>query len=116
MTKNLLHCLIVVSINSAQVVDGDSLRNVTLDLGLGVSITRHLRLMGIDAPEMSEKPAGQRAKEALTEVIGFCSDLKVEQHGYDSFGRVLVTLYCGKRSINKMLLDKGFAVPYRKGH
>lgn len=102
-----------VEIPPSSVIDGDSIRQVQIPLGLDISVTKNLRLWGIDAPEMGEE-AGPRSKEALREMVGFCGDLKVDLHGTDNFGRILVTLYCGSTDINARLLAKGYAKPYRR--
>lgn len=111
--KRLLHCLIAVQIAGSQVIDGDSIRNVDIPLGLGTTATRHLRLHGINAPEIRTEK-GPRAKARLAELVELCSDLYVKLHGADAFGRALVDLYCGKISINDKMIKDGYAVPYRR--
>jgi len=74
-----------------KVVDGDT---VWLDLDLGLRIHQHgsCRLAGIDAPEMSEIPAGATAKEWLTQrLLG--KRVAVRTTGLDKYGRPVVTLW-----------------------
>lgn len=50
------------------VYDGDTC-TALVDLGFRVAIEMPLRLLGINAPEMSEKPAGKDARDHLRAMI-----------------------------------------------
>lgn len=91
-----------------------------------------VRLLGIDAPEIIPKKAGRtveslkkeknEAKKAKDELLLLFGDdrlvyVKFEEH--DKYGRPLVTLYKSKndaRSINQIMIEKGYGVSYDGGH
>ncbi|GKU92200.1 hypothetical protein SLEP1_g5963 [Rubroshorea leprosula] len=66
-----------------------------------------LRLMGIDAPEMS-MPYGDEAKEELVNLVqGKC--LRVLVYGEDKYGRTIGDVYCNGIFVQEEMLKKGFA-------
>ncbi|GLT31532.1 hypothetical protein SLA2020_062630 [Shorea laevis] len=66
-----------------------------------------LRLMGIDAPEMS-MPYGDEAKEELVNLVqGKC--LRVLVYGEDKYGRTIGDVYCNGIFVQEAMLKKGFA-------
>ncbi len=84
-----------------RVIDGDTY--VTRD---GV----HLRLIGINCPELKEK-YGQAAKEFAEElVLNRRATIKYGKGKHDVYGRTLVYIYVGEeRMINQILLIDGYA-------
>lgn len=106
----------------AQVTDGDTLKIVFgFDDG-SKFYTFNCRMVGIDSPELkSDNPSiareALRTMDRMYELVSVDDRLvDVECHEFDKYGRVLVVLRqlgtTGK-SINDMLLDEGFAQPYR---
>lgn len=94
-----------------RVVDGDTVE-VDIDLGLHIRVIRMVRLLGIDAPEMST-PEGPKAKEHLISLLEnnfIVIQTKLDRD--DKYGRLLGTLYVATivgPNINKMMVDDGFA-------
>jgi micrococcal nuclease len=97
-----------------QVIDGDTLRDVAIKVGFDITVQKNVRLYGIDAPELREEK-GQKAKERLRNIIGFCAETKLELEGTDAFGRALAILHCDGFNVNQKLVNEGFAVPYKRG-
>ncbi|MGB0866653.1 MAG: thermonuclease family protein [Granulosicoccaceae bacterium] len=71
-----------------------------------------IRLVCIDAPELSQKPYGAWAKRALTGLLG--ESFQADYQGKDRYGRTLATLWRDQRDLNLELLSTGDAVLYRK--
>jgi len=109
-----------------RILDGDTVE-AELDLGFGVSITRIVRMNGIDTPEKTSSiltvrelaaKATARAKYALEnkKVI-----LKTQLDKGDKYGRVLAYIYESQReldadqSFNLKLIQEGLAFPYDGG-
>jgi len=95
-----------------RVIDGDTVV-ARLDLGLGIECVKHVRLFGINAPELNHQ-TGQITKEWLKDRILFhVINLEVDQKKtYDKYGRLLAVLWLDGGSINQELIDKGYAVVY----
>jgi micrococcal nuclease len=88
----------------ARVVDGDTL---VCDDGIRV------RLLLIDAPELSQAPFGEAAKTRLEELAGVGTVLRVEEdvRRLDPYGRLLAYLWLADgRMVNEELLRSGVAV------
>ena len=95
-----------------RIVDADTLV-IDLDLGWGTwRIGQKVRLLGIDAPEMSTA-AGKAAREWLVSVLPLGAEVTVQSHALDSFGRVLgrVGWDVARVDLSEWLLDAGHAVP-----
>jgi len=104
------------------VVDGDTI-DCEIDLGFNISITRRIRLAGIDTPEsktkdLNEKKYGIEAKDFIKKKLSECKGslvIKTEKmNSTEKYGRILGWLYeDGKDySFNQMLIDEGFAWEY----
>ena len=102
-----------------RVVDGDTI-DIVIDLGFSILHKCRVRLFGIDTPEsrtrdLDEKARGKLAKDFLS----FClasSDEHVIKTSVDSkgkFGRVLGEIYCDRKNINLLMIDKHHAVAYK---
>jgi endonuclease YncB( thermonuclease family) len=87
--------------------DGDSLR---------LSGER-VRLLGLDAPELSQtcllgsssQPCGLLARQALKKLIGG-RKIRCEPQGRDRYGRLLARCYAGGDDIGRMMVARGWAV------
>lgn len=124
----------VVNGRVVSVYDGDTLRIVFRYRG---ELQQHnCRMLGYDSPEMKppsanknrelEKDAALVAKATL-EARTINQLIKVECHGFDKYGRILVVLYtrrtgclffgCGHKgyNINQYMIENGFGVPYDGG-
>lgn len=104
-----------------RVIDGDTVV-ADLDLGCGVWIRgEHLRLLGIDAPEVrgvEDKAPGLAATEALRGLLEECDGRVIVRTHRDErgkFGRFLVEIWDGRPgmagapSLNAMMLQLGHA-------
>jgi micrococcal nuclease len=99
-----------------RVVDGDTVDGI-IDLGFNVSTSLRIRLAGIDAPEsrtrnLDEKRYGLEAKARLEEIVSGDGELTIQSHGLGKYGRVIGTLFMNDRSVNRQLIDEGYAIVY----
>lgn len=95
-----------------RVVDGDTI-DVEIDLGFDIWHKVRLRLAHIDAYELSTdmgKKARDYVKEALEGQM-----VEITTYKPDKYGRYLVEVFVKGNSVNKNLVDIGFAKPYEGG-
>ncbi|HWT61014.1 MAG TPA: thermonuclease family protein [Ochrobactrum sp.] len=79
----------------------------------------HIRLLGIDAPEMEQScqtgdrtyPCGREARNALRGRISGAS-IRCEKEGIDKYGRDLGRCYLGETDLNRWMVEQGWAVSY----
>lgn len=82
-----------------RVIDGDTI-DATIGLGMDVTIVKRLRLAGINAPEMSNAPKGQEAKQFLESLITDQKiTIKTAGDDTDAYGRTLATIFVTKDGI-----------------
>ena len=103
------------------VVDGDTI-DVEIDLGFDISITKRVRLAGIDTPESrttdkAEKALGLEVKELLKKKLKAATNIVIRTEKPDSsekYGRVLGWLYLDGdgESVNTALIAGGYAWGY----
>lgn len=103
------------------VVDGDTI-DVEIDLGFDISITKRVRLAGIDTPESRttdkvEKALGLEVKELLKKKLKAATNIVIRTEKPDSsekYGRVLGWLYLDGdgESVNTALIAGGYAWGY----
>jgi len=104
----------VYSATLVRVVDGDTV-DVDLTLGFDITYRHRLRLLGVNAPEMSTA-AGRIARDFV--VAWFAAHgsgivVHTEKDRTEKFGRYLATIYTGDgASLTSDLLSSGNAVPY----
>ena len=89
------------------VVDGDTV--YVRPLAGGVS--RSLRLLGMDAPEICQE-GGVAARDALNERV-FQRQVQVQVQGTDDYGRDLVRLYLASEDVGQWMVQRGHAMSYR---
>ena len=114
-----------------KVVDGDTI-DASIDLGFDISLTKRIRLAGVDTPESrttdaNEKKLGLEVKEWLKKKLEGQDDIIVKTELPDStekYGRILGHLFIGdkdvsavnkKKSVNQMMIDEGYAWEYDGG-
>ncbi|MBR7653965.1 thermonuclease family protein [Brucella oryzae] len=93
----------------AYVIDGD-----TVVVG-----KRHIRLKGIDAPEMQQQcvraraayDCGKEARNILRARISR-SSIRCETEGRDQYSRDLARCYLGETDLNRWMVEQGWAVAY----
>jgi micrococcal nuclease len=103
------------------VVDGDTI-DVDIDLGFDISLTKRVRLAGIDTPESrtkdkEEKVLGLEVKELLKKKLKEAKSIVIKTQLPDStekYGRILgwVFLDGAELSINEALIAGGYAWEY----
>lgn len=88
----------------ARLSDGDSLTCVG---------GARLRLIGIDAPELSQTPLGRQSQNALDAIIsGEPLRLEYDVEARDEFGRLLAYAWSGSTFINERMVRDGWAVAF----
>jgi len=114
-----------------KVVDGDTI-DASIDLGFDISLTKRIRLAGIDTPESRtkdeyEKKLGIESKEWLKKKLEGQTDIIVKTELPDStekYGRILGHLFIGdkevsavnkKKSVNNQMIEEGYAWEYDGG-
>ncbi|MCI0999712.1 thermonuclease family protein [Ochrobactrum sp. C6C9] len=94
---------------SVYVIDGDT-----------VIINKvHIRLKGIDAPEMTQScerngnsyDCGKEARNFLRARIGRAT-IRCETEGFDRYGRDLARCYLGETDLNGWMVQQGWALAY----
>jgi micrococcal nuclease len=103
------------------VVDGDTI-DVDIDLGFDISITKRVRLAGIDTPESRttdkyEKTLGLEVKALLKQQLAGAKTIVIKTEKPDSsekYGRVLGWLYLdgAPTSFNETMVASGYAWSY----
>lgn len=94
--------------------DGDTV-TVVIDLGFSLFHTLHIRMAGINSPELST-PEGIVARDALIAFVnsyGLSNGWTAQTYktGQEKYGRWLATLYTPVGiSVNQWMLDNGYAV------
>ena len=107
-----------------KVVDGDTI-DVAIDLGFDISLTKRVRLSGVDTPEsrttdLKEKALGLEVKEWLKHKLEGATDILIKTQLPDStekYGRILGNLYINNEalSLNQQMIDEGYAWTYDGG-
>ena len=95
-----------------RILDGDTLQ-CTVDLGFGLRMTQHFRLLGVDAPELHGPTAvaGAAARDWLVALLPPGTAVQIDSHKPDKYGRWLAEVWVMGRSVAVMLLEAGHAVP-----
>jgi micrococcal nuclease len=107
-----------------KVVDGDTI-DADIDLGFDISLTKRIRLAGIDTPESRttdayEKKLGLEVKDWLKHRLEFAKDILIKTELPDStekYGRIIGHLFINGEeiSINNQMITEGYAWEYDGG-
>ena len=107
-----------------RVVDGDTI-DADIDLGFDISLTKRIRLAGIDTPEsrtkdLKEKELGIDAKNWLKHQLEDAFDVVIRTEKPDStekYGRIIGHLFINGQdeSLNNQMITEGYALPYDGG-
>ena len=107
-----------------KVVDGDTI-DASIDLGFDISLSKRIRLAGIDAPEsrttnLKEKALGLESKEWLKKTLEGAKDIIIKTEKPDStekYGRIIGHLFINDQetSLNNQMIDEGYALAYEGG-
>jgi micrococcal nuclease len=107
-----------------KVVDGDTI-DANIDLGFDISLSKRIRLAGIDTPEsrtrdLEEKALGLESKEWLKKALEGAKDIliKTELPGStEKYGRIIGHLFINgqETSLNNQMITSGYALAYDGG-
>jgi micrococcal nuclease len=107
-----------------KVVDGDTI-DADIDLGFDISLTKRIRLAGVDTPESRttdayEKKLGLESKEWLKKKVESAKDILIKTELPDStekYGRILGHLFINNEptSLNEQMIVEGYALAYDGG-
>jgi micrococcal nuclease len=107
-----------------RVVDGDTI-DADIDLGFDISLTKRIRLAGIDTPESrttdkAEKELGLDAKNWLKHRLEEAKDIIIRTQLPDStekYGRIIGQLYINGEDVplNQQMIIEGYALAYDGG-
>ena len=107
-----------------KVVDGDTI-DADIDLGFDISLTKRIRLAGVDTPESRttdayEKKLGLEVKDWLKHRLEFAKDILIKTELPDStekYGRIIGHLFINGEevSINNQMIAEGYAWEYDGG-
>lgn len=97
------------------IYDGDTIRNVSIEVWPGIHIDADLRLSRIQAPEIrtkdtDEKAAGFASRDFLTDLIAN-KPVLMKVLGKGKYGRLIVELFDKEtgNSISDMMIENGHA-------
>ena len=105
-----------------RVVDGDTI-DADIDLGFDISLTKRVRLSGVDTPEsrttdLKEKVLGLEVKEWLKKNLDGKKNILIKTELPDStekYGRILGRLYVDDVCLNDRMISEGYAWTYDGG-
>jgi micrococcal nuclease len=107
-----------------KVVDGDTI-DADIDLGFDISLTKRIRLAGIDTPESrtsdaNEKKYGLESKDWLKKRCENAKDILIKTELPDStekYGRIIGYLFINgeETSLNNQMIAEGYAWNYDGG-
>ena len=102
-----------------RVIDGDTIE-IRAQIWLGLTLTSHVRIRGIDTPEMrgacpAEKTAAAAARDRLAELAG--GTIRLANIADDKYaGRVLADVTAGDGTdLGSAMIASGLARPYGGG-
>ena len=107
-----------------KVVDGDTV-DADIDLGFDISLTKRIRLAGVDTPESrtsdaNEKKYGLESKEWLKHSLQDAKNILIKTELPDStekYGRIIGHLFVNDQesSLNDQMIVEGYAWEYDGG-
>ena len=107
-----------------KIVDGDTI-DADIDLGFDISLTKRIRLAGIDTPEsrtknLKEKALGLESKEWMKKTLAGAKDILIKTELPDStekYGRIIGHLFINgqETSLNNQMITSGYALAYDGG-
>jgi micrococcal nuclease len=100
-----------VQVKVARVVSGQSLE--VLGMAEQPNLISQVRFIGIDAPDIRQRPWGDQAKQALTQMIGGAEQivtLEFDLETKDTIGRALAYVWKDKVLLNEALVKQGYAL------
>ncbi|MCP5159683.1 MAG: thermonuclease family protein [Gammaproteobacteria bacterium] len=73
-----------------------------------------VRMFGIDAPEMGQKPWGEHAKQVLRSLLAGHDPVRLRVMDQDRYGRTVAQVLVGERDVGLELVRQGQAVMYEQ--
>lgn len=95
----------------ARVVSGQSLE--VLGMAEQPNLISQVRLIGIDAPDLRQRPWGDGAKQALEKLIGNTEKpvmLEFDIEAKDKIGRTLAYVWKDRKLLNEEVVKQGYAL------
>jgi len=96
------------TVRSEKIFDGDTIGAVV------DGRFEKIRLLGIDAPEMDQRPWGKKSRECLKALISAADSriyIEYDIQRRDKYGRILAYIWSqDKRMLNEEMMEKGCAV------
>ena len=95
-----------------RVIDGDTLL-LDIDLGMRIHVTQIVRLLGVNAPEMTgeQRPAGIAAREWVSGQVDSTVRIKTHLDRNDKYGRLLVEVFLADGTVlNQAIIAAGHGV------
>ena len=101
-----------------RVIDGDTLL-VAVKIWFGQTVVEHVRIAGIDAPEMkgrcqSEIVAARSARQYLAGLVGGGA-VELRDVRREKYGRALASVAASGIDVSTRMIDAGFARAYSGG-
>lgn len=97
-----------------RVIDGDTIQ-VNIDQGFGSTLQHNVRLSDIDAPEPRgvESLAGKFVTSQVLDFFGEQTEVVIHSKVFKlgSWGRCIAEVWLGDVSLNRWLLESGYAWP-----
>ncbi|MEA5578622.1 thermonuclease family protein [Anabaena sp. UHCC 0451] len=95
----------------ARVVSGQTLE--VLGMGEQPNLISQVRLIGLDAPDLRQRPWGDNGKELIEKLIGDGEKsvkLEFDMETKDKFGRTLAYVWKNQMFLNEQVLKQGYAL------
>ncbi|PIE83444.1 MAG: nuclease [Candidatus Contendobacter odensis] len=73
-----------------------------------------VRLFGIDAPEMKQKPWGTRSRDVLRDLVATHDSITLQVKDQDRYGRTVAQVFAGELDTGLEMVRKGKAIVYRQ--
>lgn len=97
--------------------DGDTI-DLLVEVYPGITIKLDsARLYALDTPELrgsgqKEKDLAIKGKNYVDDLLSDAESIEIKPIKKGKYGRMLVLVWVDGKSLNKLLTDKGYAVPY----
>lgn len=121
--KKLLICIIIsiglvgaapseYDVKILDIYDADTV-TLEYDLGFGLKRVSKARVYGVNTPEIrgSEAVLGAKSRAFLVELCKN-TEVKAKVEGHDKYGRDLMSLKCGGKSVAQELIKSGNGLAY----
>ncbi|MEA5507926.1 thermonuclease family protein [Halotia wernerae UHCC 0503] len=95
----------------ARIVSGQSLE--VLGMAEQPNLISQVRLIGVDAPDLRQRPWGDGAKEALEKLVGDLEKpvtLEFDIEAKDKIGRTLAYVWKDQQLLNEQILKQGYGL------